>query len=67
MMRKLMVKKKDNFVLGANNAVEFKRRQIETVKQRLANKKLETLQMTEPKLASPSYIVDLDIRNRILL
>jgi len=53
--------------LGANNAVEFKRRQIETVKQRLANKKLETLQMTEPKLASPSYIVDLDIRNRILL
>ncbi|KYM85446.1 U4/U6.U5 tri-snRNP-associated protein 1 [Atta colombica] len=47
--------KKDNFVLGTNNAVEFKRRQIETVKQRLANKKLETLQMTEPKLASEYY------------
>ncbi|XP_018403851.1 PREDICTED: U4/U6.U5 tri-snRNP-associated protein 1 [Cyphomyrmex costatus] len=47
--------KKDNFVLGVNNAVEIKRRQIETVKQRLANKKLETLQMTEPKLASEYY------------
>ncbi|XP_012057621.1 PREDICTED: U4/U6.U5 tri-snRNP-associated protein 1 [Atta cephalotes] len=47
--------KKDNFVLGTNNVVEFKRRQIETVKQRLANKKLETLQMTEPKLASEYY------------
>ncbi|KYN33018.1 U4/U6.U5 tri-snRNP-associated protein 1 [Trachymyrmex septentrionalis] len=47
--------KKDNFVLGANNAGEFKRRQIETVKQRLANKKLETLQMAEPKLASEYY------------
>jgi len=47
--------KKDNFVLGANNAVELKRHQIETVKQRLANKKLETLQMAEPKLASEYY------------
>lgn len=47
--------KKDNFVLGANNAVELKRRQIETVKQRLANKKLETLQVAEPKLASEYY------------
>ncbi|KAG5312892.1 SNUT1 protein, partial [Acromyrmex insinuator] len=47
--------KKDNFMLGANNAIEFKRRQIETVKQRLANKKLETLQMAEPKLASEYY------------
>ncbi|XP_011867155.1 PREDICTED: U4/U6.U5 tri-snRNP-associated protein 1 isoform X2 [Vollenhovia emeryi] len=47
--------KKDNFVLGTNNAVEFKRRQIETVKQRLANKKIETLQMAEPKLASEYY------------
>ena len=47
--------KKDNFVLGTNNAVELKRRQIETVKQRLANKKLETLQMAEPKLASEYY------------
>lgn len=46
--------KKDNFVLGANN-IEFKRRQMETVKQRLANKKIETLQMAEPKLASEYY------------
>lgn len=47
--------KKDNFVLGTNNAIELKRRQIETVKQRLANKRLETLQMAEPKLASEYY------------
>lgn len=47
--------KKDNFVLGANNAMEFKRHQVETVKQRLANKKLESLQMVEPKLASEYY------------
>lgn len=46
--------KKDNFVLGANN-VESKRRQVETVKQRLANKRLETLQVAEPKLASEYY------------
>lgn len=46
--------KKDNFILGANN-VEFKRRQLETVKQRLANKKLESLQIAEPKLASEYY------------
>lgn len=46
--------KRDNFILGANN-VEFKRRQMETVKQRLANKKIETLQMAEPKLASEYY------------
>lgn len=47
--------KKDNFMLGTNNSVEMKRRQVETVKQRLANKKLETLQMAEPKLASEYY------------
>ncbi|KAL0116602.1 hypothetical protein PUN28_009915 [Cardiocondyla obscurior] len=47
--------KKDNFILGTNNAVEFKRRQIEIVKQRLANKKLESLQIAEPKLASEYY------------
>jgi len=47
--------KKDNFILGTNNSVELKRRQIETVKQRLANKKLESLQMAEPKLASEYY------------
>ncbi|RLU22233.1 hypothetical protein DMN91_004511 [Ooceraea biroi] len=46
--------KKDNFVLGSNN-VEVKRRQVETVKQRLANKRLESLQMAEPKLASEYY------------
>lgn len=47
--------KKDNFVLGANNAVELKMRQVETVKQRLANKRLESLQIAEPKLASEYY------------
>lgn len=47
--------KKDNFVLGTNSSMELKRRQVETVKQRLANKKLETLQMAEPKLASEYY------------
>lgn len=47
--------KRDNFVLGTNNAVELKQRQTEIVKQRLANKKLETLQMAEPKLASEYY------------
>lgn len=47
--------KKDNFVLGINNTVDSKQHQLETVKQRLANKKLETLQMTEPKLASEYY------------
>jgi len=47
--------KKDNFTLGTNNSMELKRRQIETVKQRLANKKLESLQMAEPKLASEYY------------
>nr|XP_012217776.1 PREDICTED: U4/U6.U5 tri-snRNP-associated protein 1 [Linepithema humile] len=47
--------KRDNFVLGVNNPVELKRRQVETVKQRLANKKLESLQIAEPKLASEYY------------
>lgn len=47
--------KRDNFLLGVNNPVELKRRQAETVKQRLANKKLESLQMAEPKLASEYY------------
>lgn len=47
--------KKDNFVLGANHSIELKRRQVETVKQRLANKKLETLHTAEPKLASEYY------------
>lgn len=47
--------KKDNFVLGTNNAMDVKRRQVEIVKQRLANKKLESLQIAEPKLASEYY------------
>lgn len=47
--------KKDTFVLGTNNAMDVKRRQVEIVKQRLANKKLESLQLAEPKLASEYY------------
>lgn len=47
--------KKDNFVLGVNNPVEMKRRRAENVKQRLANKRLETLQLPELKLASEYY------------
>lgn len=47
--------KKDNFVLGTKNIADSKRRQVEMVKQRLANKRLESLQMIEPKLASEYY------------
>lgn len=47
--------KKDNFLLGTKNIVDSKRRQVEMVKQRLANKRLESLQLAEPKLASEYY------------
>lgn len=47
--------KKDNFILGLNNAEELKQRKVEIVKQRLANKRLESLQIAEPKLASEYY------------
>lgn len=47
--------KKDNFILGTNNAEQVKQRKVEIVKQRLANKRLESLQLAEPKLASEYY------------
>lgn len=47
--------KKDNFILGTNNPAELKQRKVELVKQRLANKRLESLQLAEPKLASEYY------------
>lgn len=47
--------KKDTFVLGTNISKEIKQNKLDYVKQRLANKRLETLQMAEPKLASEYY------------
>ncbi|KOC67156.1 U4/U6.U5 tri-snRNP-associated protein 1 [Habropoda laboriosa] len=46
--------KKDNFVLGVNMK-DVKQNKLDYVKQRLANKRLESLQLTEPKLASEYY------------
>ncbi|KZC11927.1 PREDICTED: U4/U6.U5 tri-snRNP-associated protein 1 [Dufourea novaeangliae] len=46
--------KKDNFVLGMNNK-DMKQSKLDYVKQRLANKRLESLQLAEPKLASEYY------------
>ncbi|CAL7947290.1 unnamed protein product [Xylocopa violacea] len=47
--------KKDTFVLGTNNFKEMKQSKLDYVKQRLANKRLESLQLAEPKLASEYY------------
>ncbi|XP_076755074.1 U4/U6.U5 tri-snRNP-associated protein 1 [Xylocopa sonorina] len=47
--------KKDNFVLGTNNFKEIKQSKLDYVKQRLANKRIESLQLAEPKLASEYY------------
>ncbi|XP_012286069.1 U4/U6.U5 tri-snRNP-associated protein 1 [Orussus abietinus] len=47
--------KKESFALGIDNLKEWKQRQAEIVKQRLANKKLETLKLPELKLASEYY------------
>ncbi|XP_051166098.1 U4/U6.U5 tri-snRNP-associated protein 1 [Leptopilina boulardi] len=47
--------KKESFALGVNNFKEMKERQVEIVKQRLANKRLESLKLAEPKLASEYY------------
>ncbi|XP_012266756.2 U4/U6.U5 tri-snRNP-associated protein 1 [Athalia rosae] len=47
--------KKESFAIGYDNAKERKQRQTEIVKNRLANKKLETLRMPELKLASEYY------------
>ena len=46
--------KKDTFVLGVNMK-EVKQSKLDSVKQRLANKRLETLHLAEPKLASEYY------------
>ncbi|OAD60134.1 U4/U6.U5 tri-snRNP-associated protein 1 [Eufriesea mexicana] len=46
--------KKDTFVLGTN-IKDVKQNKLDYVKQRLANKRLESLQLTEPKLASEYY------------
>lgn len=47
--------KKESFAIGYDNAKERKQRQTEIVKNRLANKKLETLRLPELKLASEYY------------
>lgn len=47
--------KKDTFTLGINNIKDMKQNKLDYVKQRLANKRLESLQLTEPKLASEYY------------
>lgn len=47
--------KKDTFVLGTNNVKDIKQDKLSYVKQRLANKRLESLQLAEPKLASEYY------------
>lgn len=47
--------KKDSFVLGINNIKDTKQNKLDYVKQRLANKRLESLQLAEPKLASEYY------------
>lgn len=46
--------KKDTFVLGVNMK-EVKQSKLDCIKQRLANKRLETLHLAEPKLASEYY------------
>ncbi|XP_029047212.1 U4/U6.U5 tri-snRNP-associated protein 1 [Osmia bicornis bicornis] len=46
--------KKESFVLGANNIKDNKSK-LDYVKQRLANKRLESLQLAEPKLASEYF------------
>lgn len=46
--------KKDNFVLGINMK-DVKQSKLDHVKQRLANKRLESLQLAEPKLASEYF------------
>ncbi|XP_008553789.1 U4/U6.U5 tri-snRNP-associated protein 1 [Microplitis demolitor] len=47
--------KKQSFILGVDNAKEVQQRRSEIVKQRLANKRLESLKLDEPKLASEYY------------
>lgn len=46
---------KQSFILGVDSAKEVQQRRSEIVKQRLANKRLETLKLADPKLASEYY------------
>ncbi|CAD6213242.1 GSCOCG00003982001-RA-CDS [Cotesia congregata] len=50
--------KKQSFILGIDSAKEVQQRRSEIVKQRLANKRLESLKLQEPKLASEYYNED---------
>ena len=47
--------KKDSFSLGIDNAKELLKNRTAMIKNRLANKKLESLKLPEPKLASEYY------------
>ncbi|XP_008215336.1 U4/U6.U5 tri-snRNP-associated protein 1 isoform X1 [Nasonia vitripennis] len=47
--------KRDSFAIGMVDAKEIKERQVAMVKNRLANKRLESLQLAEPKIASDYY------------
>lgn len=47
--------RKDKFLLGVDNPLEIKQRRSEIAKHRLANKRLESLEMAEPRLASEYY------------
>ncbi|KAK0177484.1 hypothetical protein PV328_001534 [Microctonus aethiopoides] len=47
--------KKQSFVLGVDDAKEIQQRRSEIIKQRLANKRLETLKTADLKLASEYY------------
>lgn len=46
---------KTSFALGMVNTQEIKERRVAMIKNRLANKRLESLQLAEPKLASEYY------------
>ncbi|OXU31548.1 hypothetical protein TSAR_003523 [Trichomalopsis sarcophagae] len=47
--------KRDSFAIGMVDAKEIKERQAAMVKNRLANKRLESLQLAEPKIASDYF------------
>ncbi|XP_061928400.1 U4/U6.U5 tri-snRNP-associated protein 1 isoform X3 [Apis cerana] len=47
--------KKETFTLGINNIKDVKQNKLDYVKQRLANKRIESLHSAEPKLASEYY------------
>lgn len=47
--------KKANFSLGIDNAREIEKRRTEMIKKKLENKRLVTLKLAEPKLASDYF------------